>query len=287
MLIDKILWASDGSKDSTEALKYAQLWSKQFKAEIVGLFVIPDYTKSVLSQFSSEDRDKFSKWIEETKLKERKALENIAKTFKEKGTGFKVEITNGIPYEEILRVANEERVDLIVMGKGRPVEKYILGGTALKVLRGSSIPVLTAREAKKNLEIKRILVPTDLAHGLTKDFKFAVGLCEEFDAVLYLLNVVEVGERGFPLEIAEQMKLFSLKELEENIGKTKVRENIVPCVETSKNAWKGIVKFVEDRDIDLIVMMTYGGGKFKDNFIGSVAEKVIQESPCPVITMKP
>ena len=66
MLIDKILWASDGSKDSTEALKYAELLSKQFKAEIVGLFVIPDYTKSVLSQFSSEDRDKFSKWIEET-----------------------------------------------------------------------------------------------------------------------------------------------------------------------------------------------------------------------------
>jgi nucleotide-binding universal stress UspA family protein len=34
-------------------------------------------------------------------------------------------------------------------------------------------------------------------------------------------------------------------------------------------------------------MMTYGGRKHKGDFIGSVAEKVIQESPCPVITMSP
>jgi nucleotide-binding universal stress UspA family protein len=34
-------------------------------------------------------------------------------------------------------------------------------------------------------------------------------------------------------------------------------------------------------------MMSYGGGKLKEDFIGSVAEKVIQEAPCPVITMTP
>jgi nucleotide-binding universal stress UspA family protein len=33
--------------------------------------------------------------------------------------------------------------------------------------------------------------------------------------------------------------------------------------------------------------MTYGGKRIKEDFIGSVAEKVIQEASCPVITMKP
>jgi len=285
-MIDRILWTSDGSKDSSEALKYVELLAKKFKARVFGLYVIPDYYE-LAERLPSDGKNKFTKWVEETKSKERKSLSDVAKHFKEKGTGFDVEIAVGIPYKEILRVAHREKVDLIAMGKGRPVEKSILGGTALKVLRQSSFPVLAARGDGKSLNIKRVLVPTDLSHGLPKDFKYAVELSKEFGASVYLLNVVEVGEYGFPLEIVEQMKGFSLREIEENIGKVNVKENFQACVEVAKNAWKGIVKFAEDKNIDLIVMMTYGGGKFKENFIGSVAEKVIQESSCPVIAMKP
>lgn len=42
-----------------------------------------------------------------------------------------------------------------------------------------------------------------------------------------------------------------------------------------------------EKKADLIVIMTYGSGRFKKEFIGSVAEKVIQEAHCPVITMTP
>jgi nucleotide-binding universal stress UspA family protein len=287
MMIDKILWASDGSKDSIEALKYAELLAKRFKAEISGLFVIPDYSEKVAGKLPSDENNELIKWIEETKSKERKTLEDIAKDFKEKGTSFRIEITSGIPYKEILRVADKEKVDLIALGKGRPVEKFILGGTALKVLRRSSLPVLTAREDGKGLDIKRILVPTDISTKVSKAIRYAVELSKEFSAIIYLLNIVEVGEYDLPVEIVERMRGFSFREIGENIGKIKVGENVEICVEVAKNAWRGIVKFVDERYIDLIVMMTYGGGRFKENFIGSVAEKVIQEAHCPVITMKP
>ena len=285
-MIHKILWASDGSKDSIQALNYAELLAKEYKAQIFSLLVIPDYYY-VAEQFPSEEKNKFVKWIEETKAKERKALEDIGKDFKEKGISFKIEITSGIPYREILRVADREKVDLIALGKGRAVEKSILGGTALKVLRSSTLPVLTAREDGKSLEIKRILVPVDLSHGLSKELKYAVELSKVFSATIYLLNVVEVGEHAFPPEIAEQMKGFSYKEIVESMGKVKIKENLEAYAEVAKNAWRGIVKFEDERDIDLIVMMSYGGGKLKEDFIGSVAERVIQESVCPVITMTP
>jgi nucleotide-binding universal stress UspA family protein len=284
-MIDKILWASDGSKDSIEALKYTELLAKRFKSEISGLFVLPDYPEQVAEKFPSDENNELNRWIEETKSKQRKTLEDIAKDFKEKGTSFRIEITSGIPYKEILRVAEKERVDLIAMGKGRPIEK--LGGTAVKVLRLSTLPVLTAREGSKGMDIKRILVPTDLSHGLSKALRYAVELSKEFSSIIYLLNVVEVGEYNFPFEMVERMRGFLLREIEENIGKTKVRENIEICVEAAKNARRGIVKFVDEKDIDLIVMTTYGGRKFREDFIGSVAEKVIQEAHCPVITMKP
>jgi nucleotide-binding universal stress UspA family protein len=285
-MIDKILWASDGSKDSIQTLSYAELLAKRFKAEMLGLFVIPDYY-NVAEKFPSDEKNKFIKWVEETKSKESKKLEDIARDFKEKGINLKTEITSGIPFREILRVADEDKVDLIALGKGRPVRESILGGTALKVLRRSSLPVLTAREGRKSLDIKRILVPTDTSPRTSRSLKYAVELSKEFSATIYLLNIVEVGGYDLPIEIVERMRGFSLREIHENVGKIGIGENIETFVEVAKNAWKGIVKFVDERDIDLIVMMTYGGGRFKDDFIGSIAEKVIQEAPCPVITMKP
>ncbi len=285
-MIHKILWASDGSKDSIQALKHAELMAKKLKAQILSLLVIPDYY-DVAEKFPPDEKQRFAKWIEETTTKERKVLEDIGKDFKEKGINFKIEITSGIPYRQILKVADREKVDLIALGKGRAVDRSILGGTALKVLRSSTLPVLTARGDGKSLEIKRILVPTDLSHGLSKDLNYAVELSTVFGATIYLLNIVEVGEHAFPPEIVEQMRGFAYREIVESMGKVKIKENIEASVEVAKNAWRGIVGFANEGDIDLIVMMSYGGGKLKEDFIGSVAEKVIQESASPVITMTP
>lgn len=286
-MIHKILWATDGSKDASEALKYVDMLAAKYKATVIGLSVVPEY-RGVIEGFSEEEKNRFVKWMEGS-VKEmwKKRLEDIERDFSARGLIFRKELVDGIPYKEVLRVATENKVNLIAMGKGRAAEKSILGGTALKVLRRSNIPVLTAREDSRRPDIKRILVPTDQSRGLYRDFKYAVELSKMFGARIYILNVVETGEQMFPLEIIEQMKGFCFRELSENIGKVKVGENIDVSVEASKNAWSGIIKFVDSKDIDLIVMMTYGGGKFKEEFIGSVTQKVIQEAPCPVLTITP
>jgi nucleotide-binding universal stress UspA family protein len=286
-MIHKILWATDGSKDASEALKYADILAVKYKSTVMGLSVVPDY-KGVIEGFPVEEKNRFVKWMDgSVKEKEKKGLEDIEKDFSARGLIFRKELVDGIPYKEILRVATENKVNLIAMGKGRAAERSILGGTALKVLRRSKIPVLTAREDSGGEGIKRILVPTDQSRGLYRDFKYAMELSKMFGARIYIFNVVETGEQMFPLEIIEQMKGFCFRELKENIGKVKVGENIDISVEASKNAWNGIIKFVDSKDIDLIVMMTYGGGKFKEEFIGSVTQKVIQEAPCPVLSITP
>ena len=286
-MIHKILWATDGSKDASEALKYVDMLAVKYKASVIGLSVVPEY-QGVIEGFSEEERDRFVKWMEgSVRDKEKKRLQDIERDFSARGLNFKKVLADGIPYREILRVATENNVNLIAMGKGRAEEKSILGGTALKVLRKSNIPVLTAREDSRRSEIKCILVPTDQSRGLYRDFKYAIELSKSFGARVYILNVVETGEQMFPLEIIEQMKGFCFRELNENVGKVKIGENIDVAVEASKNAWSGIIKFVKSKDIDLIVMMTYGGGKLKEEFIGSVTQKVIQEAPCPVLTITP
>lgn len=286
-MIHKILWATDGSNDSSEALRYVELLAVKYKAGVIGLSVVPDY-RGVIEGFPVEEKYRFVRWMEgSVKEKGKKRLEEIEKDFSAKGLSFKKELVDGIPYKEILRVASENKVNLIAMGKGREAERSILGGTALKVLRESKIPVLTAREDSGRSGIKSILVPTDQSRGVYRDFKYAVELSNMFGARIHILNVVETGEQRFPPEILDQMKGFCFRELKENIGKVKIGENIDVSVETSKNAWSGIINFVDAKDIDLVVMMTYGGGKFKQEFIGSVTQKVIQEVHCPVLTITP
>jgi len=175
-MLKKILWATDGSKDSEETLKYVELLARKYRSEIVGLYVIPDYPeRRAADQFSSEEKAKFLRWVEENESREKKRLEQVARGFKEKGISFRAEIGRGIPRKEILRVAEKEGVNLIALGKGRPIEKFILGGTAVRVLRQSLLPVLIAKEGGRSVGIKRILVPVGIAHALPKSLNYAVG----------------------------------------------------------------------------------------------------------------
>ena len=101
---------------------------------------------------------------------------------------------------------------------GRSVEKTILGGTALKVLRSSRVPVLTARGDKFKGGFKRIVVPVDLSHGLGKSFDYAVDLAAAFGATVQVANVVETGYQKYPPELAEQLRGFAHRELKGDRG---------------------------------------------------------------------
>ena len=47
-----------------------------------------------------------------------------------------------------------------------------------------------------------------------------------------------------------------------------------------------IVRFAKERGVDLIVMATHGRTGLGHMVLGSVAEKVVQLAPCPVLTLK-
>ena len=81
-MIKKILWASDGSTDSLDALEYVEEIASRCKSETVGLYVIPDYFEvDVKDQFPQQEYDLIAKWIKETESKESDRLNDIAKEF--------------------------------------------------------------------------------------------------------------------------------------------------------------------------------------------------------------
>ena len=82
------------------------------------------------------------KWAEET-------LEARAGELRQRGIKASWRLQAGVPFEEIVKVAEEERVDMIVMGThGRSgLNRVLLGSVAERVVRLGPCPVLTVRQA--------------------------------------------------------------------------------------------------------------------------------------------
>lgn len=287
MKINKIIWGADGTSDSEHALKIAEAISVKFNSQILGISVIPEYY-TVVNLFPPTEKAKFRDWIDLNLITgRRETMEKVKRDLLKKGINFEYDIVKGIPSKTITNFAAKQDADLIALGRGRSVEKTILGGTALKVLRTSRVPVLTARGDKFKGTIKKIVLPVDLSHGLGRSFDYAIQLAVAFGARVEVVNVVETGYQKYPPELGEQLRGFAHRELKDTVGTTRLKDNLEIYTVIAVNGWRGIVDFAFDKKADLIVIMTYGGGRFKKEFIGSVSEKVIQESHCPVITMTP
>lgn len=134
-----------------------------------------------------------------------------------------------------------------------------------------------------------ILVPTDGSEPSRKAATRAIDLADRYDATLHALYVVEATALTPDLNTAalyEELESIGRRAIDEvleeaeRVGVEPVREEIA-----SGQASSAIVTYVEDHDVDLVVLGTHGRSGLERYLIGSVAEKVIRRSPVPVLTV--
>ncbi len=140
----KILFALDFSESSEHAFAYALAMAKCFDSRLVIIHVIQepgDLSGFYVPHISFE---KLEKEIEEGA---EKMMEKFCGKMLGDFTNYETGILSGIPYEEILRKAEEEEISMIVMGtQGRKgIDHLLFGSTAERVVRSAKCPVLTVR----------------------------------------------------------------------------------------------------------------------------------------------
>jgi nucleotide-binding universal stress UspA family protein len=151
--IKKILYATDLSKNSVYAYRYAMNMAEKYNAEIVILHVIepiPPQVKHYVSIYVNEAR-----WEEKIKTEQEMVIEQIKKRLQEFCNResqddprclllvSRILVQPGHPAEEILKAAEEEACEIIIIGthgKGF-LKQTFLGSVARSVLDRSRKPV--------------------------------------------------------------------------------------------------------------------------------------------------
>lgn len=145
MNIQRILLATDFSKSSSHALGYAVLMAQKFSSEILLLHVVqpPPPIVSDFAYTGAELLDGSASIIRQAQDRMGALIEDIAHA----GIRVTMHCREGLPYDEVMTMASEQAVDLIVLGTHglTGLSHVLLGSVAEKVVRNARCPVLTVR----------------------------------------------------------------------------------------------------------------------------------------------
>lgn len=153
----------------------------------------------------------------------------------------------------------------------------------------------TPRMEVSVVRVKTILVPTDFSDTANAAVRCAAGLAETFGSSLTLLNVVEdavvmglTADVGAPVSrrLIDDALSEAAAKLDRALADTLLNRPGVERAVVAGDPYESILRYASERQVDLIVMGTHGRTGFAHLLLGSVAERVVRTSPCPVLTVR-
>ncbi len=297
--IRKILFPTDFSRCSEQALSHALFFAEQYGAELHLLHAV------VLHQDDPADpghrfpgREELSRRLLEVAgsameaLVERNRRPKLSiQQFRERGFS---------PGEVITDHAHEHDVDLIVMGTHgrRGPARLFFGSVAEEVVRFAKCPVLTVRELAEPrpvAEVHKILVPVDFSPHSRAALAHARHLAARYEATLQLLHVIDLPAYPyFYLPLAGFDEPRRVSEIEKRSGEALERlerEVAGPAGPCEKYVVSGrpatrIASFAAEYESDLLVLATHGLSGIERLLLGSTSEEVVRSVPMPVFLVK-
>lgn len=143
-------------------------------------------------------------------------------------------------------------------------------------------------------DIKKILVPTDFSRISYSAFEYARDLAERMDSEIHIIHVMEksppllsANKSGLTEEeVVTALEIEARKKLSEAASFLKEDTGIlVKEVFRIGNDYEEIVNYAKEINSDIIIIATHGRTGILHTLMGSVAEKVIRFSKCPVLVI--
>jgi len=141
----RIMIATDGSENSTKAIASGMGLAEQLGSTVYAVFVVPTNMASSMPVGS-----RMTRWeVPYDIMKEEgvKATSYVQEIGNSTGVDVKPILLEGHPSDELIKFANDNAIDMIVVGTlGRTgIERFLLGSVAENVVRHSNVEVLVVR----------------------------------------------------------------------------------------------------------------------------------------------
>ena len=192
---------------------------------------------------------------------------------------YEINIAYGKPSIEIRRWARKIGANLIVLGPhaGKAEEKELIGlpigNTVEDVIMHVTSPVIIVNRLipKEKLNFKKIMVCVDFSKSCKYACEFAIKLAKRLGSRLYIFHMLATPEteREIKEKLVEFCKMPEGIEHEYSIWEGKLPHS-------------GILKYANEKGVDLIVMGSHTREKGERWYVGSAVEQVSANSSCPV-----
>jgi nucleotide-binding universal stress UspA family protein len=276
--IKRILFPTDLSPESDLALKYAVALARTYSARL--------YICHSVGKLTDDERQSA-----EEKIKNLVSL-NFC-TADSPILDWEVTLVEGAPAETVVREASRLQIDLIVINPRRSYTSALLGSTTESICRTASCPVLITRPSGRELvdssalrlNIRNLLVAYDFSDQADWAFSYGLSLAQENHAELHLLHVVPIyPENPYSTESLLERAINRLRAAMPNEAHSfcKIRQIV-----REGHPYREILTYAREHDIDLICMGAHGSGYGKGALFGSNTDRVLRQSPSPVLIAHP
>jgi len=277
-VLSKVLWAIDFNSDHEISIEKINRVRNQFGNDLIILHVLPPHIKGAASQ------KKITKSVEyeiRNKISARLKPEN------EQTITVRVEV--GDIADQINKVAKEEKVNLVILNKGKTAE---LGANGFNILRKLRKPVAVLPQSPSGNN-QHLVCPVDNSKASAMALKSAILHARKIDARLSVITVYRpfnlISPRLMRAGLTEENERKRDYKIFKKEFKTFLRDFDFSNVNAEALILEGdpeteIVKFAQQATV--LYVGSSGKRALQRSFLGSVSEKVIREVGCSVVNVK-
>jgi nucleotide-binding universal stress UspA family protein len=280
----KILLATDLSARCDRALDRAVSLAGQWQAELVVLHVMEERLDV------SDITDRLPSWrrpADPVDAAYRRLLADLGDVAEKA----RVMIEQGDPVDTIVRVADSEGCDLIVTGLARdePFGRFSLGRTVDRLLRCERLPLLIVKDRPRQ-PYRNIVVATDFSDSSRIALEAAAHIFPQQQLTLF---------HAYEAPLAGRMADSTLYRKEYRKSVERECEEFLRGVGKPTPAWRApnvllehgpptllLHDYVQEKEVDLLVLGTHGRSAIFEIFIGSVAKAILDGLPCDALVIR-
>jgi nucleotide-binding universal stress UspA family protein len=217
--------------------------------------------------------------VGEERYEDLKAL--CKETQQESGVPTEFMNVKGNIYTEVPRVADEIKPVIVIVGlESHMSSKNIVGASASKMIRECKCPVISIRGKEHRDGCENILLPLDLSRESREKVDVAVQFAHYFGASIRILGVFSLSDNAYEnqlLAYSHQVKQY-------------IKGKGISCSNkslASDNVAETVVEYANKIEADLIIIMNKPNLSIKEFFSGTEAQKVVDVSNLPVMSINP